>query len=112
MVSLRLIYYVSKERFVMFFFFVSGVEFPYIPETNGVPIVVDMSSNIMTRKFDVSKFGCIFGGAQKNIGPSGVVVVIVREDLLGSPMKICPSVFNFTLVHKDNSVLNTPATFS
>ncbi|CAG9766828.1 unnamed protein product [Ceutorhynchus assimilis] len=91
---------------------VDGVEFPYIPETNGVPIVVDMSSNIMTRKVDVSKFGCIFGGAQKNIGPSGVVVVIVREDLLGNAMKICPSVFNFTQVHKENSVLNTPATFS
>ncbi|XP_050303635.1 probable phosphoserine aminotransferase [Anthonomus grandis grandis] len=91
---------------------VDGVEFPYIPETNGVPLVVDMSSNIMTRKFDVSKFGCIFGGAQKNIGPAGAVVVIVREDLLGNPMKICPSVFNFTQVAKENSVLNTPATFS
>ncbi|ENN81968.1 probable phosphoserine aminotransferase [Dendroctonus ponderosae] len=91
---------------------VDGVEFPYIPETNGVPIVVDMSSNIMTRKVEVSKFGCIFGGAQKNIGPAGVVVVIVRDDLLGAAMKVCPTVFNFTLVHKDNSVLNTPATFS
>ncbi|KAL1491470.1 hypothetical protein ABEB36_012066 [Hypothenemus hampei] len=91
---------------------VDGVEFPYIPETHGVPIVADMSSNIMTRKFDVSKFGCIFGGAQKNIGPAGVVVVIVREDLLGNAMKICPTVFNFTQVHKENSVLNTPATFS
>ncbi|XP_076258877.1 phosphoserine aminotransferase isoform X1 [Rhynchophorus ferrugineus] len=91
---------------------VDGVEFPYIPETHGVPIVADMSSNIMTRKFDVSKFGCIFGGAQKNIGPAGAVVVIVREDLLGNAMKICPSVFNFSQVSKENSVLNTPATFS
>lgn len=99
------LYYCDNET-------VDGVEFPYIPESNGVPIVADMSSNIMTRKFDVSKFGCIFGGAQKNIGPAGVVVVIVREDLLGNAMKICPSVFNFTQVHKDNSVLNTPATFS
>lgn len=91
---------------------VDGVEYQFLPETGDVPLVVDMSSNIMTRKVDVSKFGCIFGGAQKNIGPAGVVVVIVREDLLGSAMKICPSVFNFTQVSKENSVLNTPATFS
>ncbi|XP_066152198.1 probable phosphoserine aminotransferase [Euwallacea fornicatus] len=91
---------------------VDGVEFPYIPETNGVPIVVDMSSNIMTRKIDISKFGCIFGGAQKNIGPAGVVIAIIREDLLGTAMKICPSVFDFNEVSKQNSILNTPATFS
>ncbi|XP_060526234.1 probable phosphoserine aminotransferase [Cylas formicarius] len=91
---------------------VDGVEFPYIPETNGVPIVVDMSSNIMTRKFDVSKFGVIFGGAQKNIGPAGAVVVIYREDLIGNVMKITPSIFDFGQVAKNNSVLNTPATFS
>lgn len=91
---------------------VDGVEYHFIPETHGVPLVVDMSSNIMTRKFDISKFGCVFGGAQKNIGPAGVVVVIVREDLLGNAMKITPSVFNFTQVLKENSVLNTPATFS
>lgn len=113
-------------------FITSGVEFSYIPETNGVPIVTDMSSSIMTRNFDVSKvsfiklllfqdisillfslqFGVVFGGAQKNIGPAGVTVVIIREDLLGNPMKICPSVFDFTNIAKENSVQNTPATFS
>lgn len=58
------------------------------------------------------QFGVIFGGAQKNIGTAGVTVVIIREDLLGSPMTICPSVFDFTYIHKLNSIHNTPATFS
>lgn len=57
------------------------------------------------------QFGVIFGGAQKNIGPAGVTVVIIREDLLGSPMKICPSVFDFTYISQMNSIHNTPATF-
>jgi len=99
------VYYCANET-------VDGVQFHYIPETNGVPIVTDMSSSIMTEQLDISKFGCIFGGAQKNIGPAGVTVVIIREDLLGNPMSICPSVFDFTNVVKENSVHNTPATFS
>ncbi|KAG5873174.1 hypothetical protein JTB14_023931 [Gonioctena quinquepunctata] len=99
------VYYCGNET-------VDGVEFNFIPETNGIPLITDMSSNIMTKKVDVSKFGCIFGGAQKNIGPAGVVVVIIREDLLGNPMKCCPSVFDFTFISKENSVQNTPATFS
>ncbi|KAB0798899.1 hypothetical protein PPYR_04117 [Photinus pyralis] len=99
------VYYCANET-------VDGVQFHFIPETNGVPLVTDMSSCIMTEQVDVSKFGCIFGGAQKNIGPAGVTVVIMREDLLGNPMKICPSVFDFTNVNKENSIHNTPATFS
>ncbi|XP_018565311.1 probable phosphoserine aminotransferase [Anoplophora glabripennis] len=99
------VYYCDNET-------VDGVEFPYVPNTNGVPIVCDMSSSIMTKKVDVSKFGVIFGGAQKNIGPSGVVVVIIREDLLGNPMTVCPSVFDFTHINKENSIHNTPSTFS
>ncbi|XP_044738638.1 probable phosphoserine aminotransferase [Chrysoperla carnea] len=98
------VYYCANET-------VDGVEFQYIPPTNNVPLVADMSSNIMTRALDVSKFGCIFGGAQKNIGPSGTTVVIVRDDLIGSAMKICPTIWNFALQAKDKSVLNTPATF-
>lgn len=58
------------------------------------------------------QFGVIFGGAQKNIGPAGVTVVIIREDLLGNPMSTCPSVFDFTNIDEQNSVHNTPATFS
>lgn len=99
------VYYCANET-------VDGVEFDFIPETNGVPLVTDMSSSIMTRQLDVSKFGVVFGGAQKNIGPAGVTVVIIREDLLGNPMKICPSVFDFTHIAKENSIHNTPATFS
>lgn len=100
------VYYCANET-------VDGVEFSEIPEVPaGVPLVTDMSSSIMTRELDVSKFGVIFGGAQKNIGPAGVTVVIIREDLLGSPMKVCPSVFDFTNIAKENSVHNTPATFS
>lgn len=100
------LYYCDNET-------VDGVEFPYIPETlPGVPLVADMSSSIMTKKFDVSKFGCVFGGAQKNIGPAGVTFVIIREDLLGNPMKICPAILDFTNIHKANSVHNTPTTFS
>lgn len=71
-----------------------------------------MSSSIMTKRVDISKFGVILAGAQKNIGPAGVTVIIVREDLLGSPMTTCPSIFDFTHINKENSVHNTPATFS
>ncbi|EEZ98123.1 probable phosphoserine aminotransferase [Tribolium castaneum] len=100
------VYYCDNET-------VDGVEFPFIPTSpHGVPIVSDMSSSIMTKKIDISKFGCIVAGAQKNIGPAGVTVVIIREDLLGNPMKICPTVFDFTVISQQNSVHNTPATFS
>jgi len=99
------VYYCANET-------VDGVQFHYIPETNGIPIVTDMSSSIMTEQLDVSKFGCIFGGAQKNIGPAGVTVVIIREDLVGNAMTVCPSIFDFANVVKENSVHNTPATFS
>ncbi|XP_045467719.1 probable phosphoserine aminotransferase [Harmonia axyridis] len=100
------LYYCDNET-------VDGVEFPEIPSNPfNVPLVADMSSSIMTKRVDVSKFGVIFGGAQKNIGPAGVVFVIIREDLLGKPMDICPSVMNFTHIDKCNSVHNTPATLS
>jgi len=98
------VYYCANET-------VHGVEFQYVPDTKGVPLVADMSSNFLSRPFDVSKFGVIFAGAQKNVGPSGVTVVIVRDDLLGSPMTICPTVFDFTIMAKDNSLHNTPPTF-
>ncbi|XP_077288965.1 phosphoserine aminotransferase isoform X2 [Arctopsyche grandis] len=91
---------------------VDGVEFPYIPDVKGVPLVADMSSNIMTRELDISKFGLIYAGAQKNIGPAGVTLVIVREDLLGSPLPITPAVLDFTVNVKENSLNNTPPTFA
>lgn len=91
---------------------IRGVEFPYIPASGDVPLVADMSSTILSRPVDVSKFGAIFAGAQKNMGPSGLVIVIVRDDLLGKARSECPSVWDFTQQAKSDSMLNTPPTFS
>lgn len=99
------VYYCANET-------IHGIEFADIPDTKGIPLVADMSSNIMSRKFDVSKFGVIFAGAQKNIGPAGVTLVIVREDLLGGAASFCPIVLDFTIWAKDNSVHNTPPTYA
>jgi phosphoserine aminotransferase len=91
---------------------ISGVEFYYIPQTRGVPLIADMSSNILSRPIDVSRFGLIYAGAQKNIGPSGLTVVIVHEDLLGRARPETPSVFNYKAVAESHSMLNTPPTFA
>ncbi|ATX82291.1 phosphoserine aminotransferase apoenzyme [Mariprofundus ferrinatatus] len=91
---------------------IGGVEFDYIPETNGVPLIADMSSTILSRPIDVSRFGMIYAGAQKNIGPAGLTIVIIRDDLLGKATDICPTMFNYA-THADNdSMYNTPATYS
>jgi phosphoserine aminotransferase len=91
---------------------ISGVEFGYVPETNGVPLVADMSSSILSRPVDVTKFGMIYAGAQKNIGPSGLTVVIVREDLLGRARADTPHVFDYKAIADNQSMLNTPPTFA
>jgi phosphoserine aminotransferase len=91
---------------------ISGVEFHYVPETGGVPLIADMSSNILSRPIDVSRFALIYAGAQKNIGPSGLTLVIVREDLFGRARAATPSVFNYKAVADENSLLNTPPTFA
>ena len=91
---------------------ISGVEFGYVPQTGGVPLVADMSSSILSRPIDVSKFGLIYAGAQKNIGPSGLAVLIVREDLLGRARPETPLVFNYKSVADNQSLLNTPPTFA
>ncbi|XP_072939911.1 phosphoserine aminotransferase [Epargyreus clarus] len=91
---------------------IHGVEFDFIPDTKGVPLVADMSSNFMSKSVDVSKFGVIYGGAQKNIGTSGVALVIVREDLLNSALPICPSILDWTVNVKADSILNTPPMFA
>lgn len=98
------VYYCDNET-------VDGVEFGFVPETNGVPLVCDMSSNFMSRPVDVSKYGLIFAGAQKNIGPAGITVIILRDDLIGNAMKITPSILDYSDVAKNNSVSNTPPTF-
>jgi phosphoserine aminotransferase len=91
---------------------ISGVEFGYVPETRGVPLVADMSSSILSQPIDVSKFGLIYAGAQKNIGPSGLAVVIVRDDLIGHARTETPLVFDYKAVADASSMLNTPPTFA
>ena len=90
---------------------IGGVEFPYVPQTNGVPLVADMSSTILSRPIEVAKFGLIYAGAQKNIGPSGLCIVIVREDLIGKARAGTPSVWDFKAMADEGSMLNTPPTF-
>ncbi len=91
---------------------IGGVEFDYIPETNGVPLVADMSSTILSRPIDVSKFAVIYAGAQKNIGPAGLTVVIVRKDLIGETIDGTPGMFDYK-THADNgSMSNTPPTYA
>ena len=85
-----------------------GTEWQYVPETGGVPIVCDMSSNILSRPIDVSKYGIIFAGAQKNMAPAGLTVVIMRKDLAGNELPITPLMMNYqTMIEKD-SMYNTP----
>jgi phosphoserine aminotransferase len=91
---------------------IGGVEFPSIPDVGNVPLVADMSSTILSRPIDVSRFGVIYAGAQKNIGPAGLVVVIVREELLGRARPDTPTVFDWKAMAADGSMLNTPATYS
>jgi phosphoserine aminotransferase len=92
---------------------IDGVEYNFVPETGGdVPIVADMSSHILSRAVDVSKYGVIFAGAQKNIGPAGLTLVIVREDLLGHALPICPSAFDWKTVDEHESMFNTPPTYA
>ena len=91
---------------------IGGVEYHWVPDTGDVPLVADMSSNILSRPIDVSRYGLIYGGAQKNIGPAGLTFVIVREDLLGGALPITPEAFNYTIQAANNSMINTPPTFA
>lgn len=91
---------------------IGGVEFPDVPDIVDVPLVADISSNILSKEMDVSKCAVWFGGAQKNIGPSGVTIVIVRKDLLGHSMGITPTIWDWSVQAKTQSMINTPPTFS
>jgi phosphoserine aminotransferase len=91
---------------------IGGVEFPYIPDSGTTPLVADMSSTLLSRPIEVSKFGLIYAGAQKNLGPAGLVVVIVREDLTGKARPGTPSVWDYKAMADDGSMLNTPPTFA
>lgn len=99
------VHYVANET-------IGGLEFDWIPQTGDVPLVSDMSSTILSRPIDVSRYGLIYAGAQKNIGPSGLVVVIVREDLLGRARSFCPTMLDYKIAADNGSMYNTPPTFS
>ncbi len=92
---------------------IGGVEFHFVPRPEGdVPLIADMSSTILSRPIDVSQFGMIYGGAQKNIGPAGLALAIVREDLLGRARAGTPTIMDFAALAKDGSMLNTPPTYA
>lgn len=90
---------------------IEGVEFHWVPDTGEVPLVADFSSTILSRPIDVSKFGLIYAGAQKNIGPAGLTLVIVRDDLIGQVLPITPSAFDYAKQAEADSMLNTPPTY-
>ncbi len=90
---------------------IEGVEFPYIPDSGNVPLVADMSSTILSRPIDVSKFGIIYAGAQKNIGPAGLTGVIIRDDLVGNAKDGTPAMFDYKIHADAGSMYNTPPTY-
>lgn len=99
------LHYTSNET-------IHGVEFSELPDSKGLTLVSDMSSNILSRQVDWSRHGLVYAGTQKNMGPAGVTVVIVREDLMGQVDKQVPPVFSYATQAKNGSMLNTPATYS
>ena len=90
---------------------IGGVEFHWVPDTGDVPLVADMSSHLLSRPIDVSRYALIYAGAQKNIGPAGLTIVLVREDLLGQALPATPSVLDYKAQAEADSMLNTPATY-
>lgn len=91
---------------------ISGVEIFEIPNVGNTPLVADMSSDILSRGIDISKFGVIYAGAQKNLGPAGITIVIVRDDLIGNARKETPSIWNYAVQSEADSMINTPPTFA
>ncbi len=91
---------------------IGGVEYHFTPDVGKVPLVADMSSSILSRPVDVSRYGLIYGGAQKNIGPAGLTIVIVRDDLLGGAVPATPSAFDYKTVADNDSMYNTPPTYA
>jgi len=91
---------------------IGGVEYHWTPDTGDVPLVADMSSHILSKPVEVAKFGLIYGGAQKNVGPAGLTLVIVRKDLMGHAHPYTPSAFDFKIQAEADSMFNTPTTYS
>jgi phosphoserine aminotransferase len=99
------VHYTSNET-------IGGVEFHWIPETDGIPLVADASSHILSRPLDVSRFGLIYAGAQKNIGPAGMAIVIVRDDLIGQAAPGTPLIFDYKVQAEADSMINTPPSYA
>ncbi len=91
---------------------IGGVEFPYVPDSGDVPLIADMSSTILSRPIDVSRFGMIYAGAQKNIGPAGLTIVIIRDDLIGHAAENTPVMLDYKTHAENESMYNTPPTYS
>jgi len=112
--------YVTKEQFTKDANYVHitlnntvyGTKYPYIPDTGDIPLVADISSCILSEELDVSKFGLLYAGAQKNLGPAGVTLVIIREDLIGHAPADIPVYLDYKIHAKEGSLYNTPPTFS
>jgi phosphoserine aminotransferase len=103
--SAAFVHYCSNET-------INGLEFPYVPETGGVPLVADMSSHFLSRPLDVSRFGVIYAGAQKNFGPAGLTLVLVRNDLVGRCSPRWPTMLDYRTYAEAHSMYNTPPTYS
>jgi phosphoserine aminotransferase len=99
------VHYCSNET-------INGLEFPYVPDTGGVPLVADMSSHFLSRPLDVSRFGLIYAGAQKNFGPAGLTLVIVRDDLVGRCSPRWPTMLDYRTYAESHSMYNTPPTYA
>ncbi|HEV8519253.1 MAG TPA: 3-phosphoserine/phosphohydroxythreonine transaminase [Burkholderiales bacterium] len=99
------VHYTSNET-------IGGVEFHWVPDTGSVPLVADMSSHILSRPIDVSRYGLIYAGAQKNIGPAGLTIVIVREDLIGNALPTTPSILDYKVQADNGWMYNTPPTYA
>ena len=99
------VHYTSNET-------IGGVEFHWVPDTGSVPLVADMSSHILSGPIDVSRYGVIYAGAQKNIGPAGLTIVIVRDDLPGNPLPATPSMLDYKIQADNGSMYNTPPTYA
>ena len=99
------LHYTSNET-------IGGVEFQSVPDAEGLPLVCDMSSDILSRPVDISRFGLIYAGAQKNMGPAGIALVVVRDDLIGQTLPFTPSIFDYKKQAENGSMLNTPPTYN
>ncbi|WP_459502431.1 3-phosphoserine/phosphohydroxythreonine transaminase [Bacillus sp. C1] len=91
---------------------IEGTKYVELPQLENIPLVADMSSNILSEQYDVKKFGLIYAGAQKNLGPAGLTIAVVRKDLIGKAATSCPTMLNYETYSQNNSLYNTPPSFS